>query len=580
MKRLIIIAGLVCLFFGLMSAMRPKAISNADDPPQSEHPEERRRPNVILISLDTLRPDHLGCYGYSRKTSPNLDRLARSGVVFKTSRSQAPWTLPSHMSLFTSMLPSHNRVEDLNEVLSDNLRTFPELLKAAGYETTAIVNNGQMKKHWGFGRGFNNWKDFEVDTPAGNCESITNHAMEWLATNSKSESPFFLFLHYFDVHEPYQAPEKYREQFGVKVTGPETRQIMWGARTPDRDLTDQEKRYVIDAYDAEIAWLDTELGRLFESVPENTLIVVFSDHGEAFDEHGWTLHGATLYEEDVRTLLIMNGKGIEPAEIETPVMLMDVAPTVLDICGVRVPEQFEGLSLKPLTQGRALPERVILSETKRVIEGTFSRSIIAGNRKLVWSFPDNYSMFQLPDESVPLSKEDALRTMMSDWNAENGFALITAAGEGRFEARITSPPGSLLLFLPIGFEAGRDHFLPSDNGGGLHWIAYTNRQTKFMYLEFADGTKEIEIDCLMNDERKVESVFLSATEHPLTLPFRWNLADSSNNRWDSRTAAERFSKPGFYVQKFLSQKPSIVKPKGGRLDAKTLQKLKSLGYLQ
>ncbi|MDA0839383.1 MAG: sulfatase [Planctomycetota bacterium] len=580
MKRGIIIVGLVFLVFSLISVIRPKPISNSDDPSPSERPAENSHPNVILISLDTLRPDHLGCYGYSRETSPNLDRLARSGVVFKTARSQAPWTLPSHMSLFTSMLPSHNRVEDLNEVLSASLQTLPELMKAAGYETAAVVNNGQMKKHWGFDRGFNSWQEFEVDTPEGNCESITRHAMDWLATNSNSESPFFLFLHYFDVHEPYQAPDKYRERFGVKVTGPETRQIMWRSRTPAQDMTDQEKRAVIDAYDAEIAWLDAELGRLFEVVPDNTLVVVFSDHGEAFDEHGWTLHGATLYEEEIRTLLIMSGKKIEPDEIETPVMLMDVAPTILEMCGVQVPSQFEGMSLKPITQGRTMPERAVLSETKRVLEGKFSRSILAGNRKLVWSFPDHYSVYELPDETDRPSQEDALRTMMSNWNAENGFALITATGEGRFEARITAPPGSLLLFLPIDFEAGRDHFMPSENGSGLHWIAYTNGKPKFMYLEIADSTKEIEIDCLVNDERKVESVFLPAGENPSTVPFRWNPVGGSSSRWDSRTVAEWFPKPGFYVQKFLPQKPAGVKPKGGRLDAKTIQKLKSLGYLQ
>ena len=581
MKRGIIIVGLGLLVFGLMSVMRPKTISNSDRPPVPQTPGYSQ-PNVILISLDTLRPDHLGCYGYPRETSPNLDRLARSGVVFKTARSQAPWTLPSHMSLFTSMLPSHNRVEDLNEVLSSKLRTLPEALTAAGYETAAIVNNGQMKQHWGFGRGFNKWREFEVDTPEGNCESITGHAVDWLGANKNenSDSPFFLFLHYFDVHEPYHAPAKFREQFGVEVTGPETRQIMWRARTPARDLTEQEKRSAIDAYDAEIAWLDAELGRLFKAVPENTLVVVFSDHGEAFDEHGWTLHGATLHEEEIRTALIMSGPGIEPSEIKTPVMLMDVAPTILEICEIGVPFQFEGLSLMPAIQGGKLPERLSLSETKRVIEGRFSRTIIAGNRKLIWEFPDSLAVYELPAETEPLPGEEALGKMMSEWNSENGFALITAAGKGRFEARLTAPPDSLLLFLPIGFETGRDHFMPSENGSGLHWIAYLSEHPKFMYIEFDDGTKEIEIDCLVKDEREREMIFLPGGEHPDSVPFRWNLAAVTSDSWEGKKVGQRMPKPGFHIQKFRPARTSTVKPKGGRLDAKTIQKLKSLGYLR
>jgi arylsulfatase A-like enzyme len=264
-------------------------------PPGSADPEKHPRPNVLLISLDTLRPDHLGCYGYGKGTSPNLDRFAKQALVFTNCRSQAPWTLPSHISLFTSMLPSTNGVDNLNKVLPPEIPTLAQLLREEGYRTAALVNNGQMRKHWGFARGFDTWHEFEVDTPAGSCANITRAALTWLGVR-EAAAPFFLFLHYYDTHDPYDAPEPYRKQMGTTLTGAQARKLCFRHRTPQRPITD--KALLADlmaAYDAEIAWLDHELGKLLDAVPPNTLVVIFSDHGEAFEEHGWLLHGATLY---------------------------------------------------------------------------------------------------------------------------------------------------------------------------------------------------------------------------------------------------------------------------------------------
>src|SRR5207244_4424764 len=143
-------------------------------------PRKVARPNVVLISLDTLRPDHLGCYGYDKPTSPNRDAFARRSVVFTSCRAQAPWTLPSHMSLFTSMLPTSNGVDNLNKVLPPEIPTLAQLLREEGYHTAALVNNGQMRKHWGLGRGFETWREFAVDTPAGDCVNLTREALAWL----------------------------------------------------------------------------------------------------------------------------------------------------------------------------------------------------------------------------------------------------------------------------------------------------------------------------------------------------------------------------------------------------------------
>src|SRR5262249_10035365 len=220
--------------------------------PAPAPPAAPSRPSVVLISLDTLRADHLGCFGYSRPTSPNLDRFARGCVRFADCRSQAPWTLPSHMALFTSMLPSQNGVDNLNKVLPEEVPTLPQLLRAAGYRTAALVNNGQMKPHWGFARGFETWREFEVDTPAGSCEDVTAEAVAWLKSDAAA-APFFLFLHYYDPHDPYAAPEAYRRQAGTTLTGPEARRLCFAHRGPDRPLPDPALLPDLTAaYDAEI----------------------------------------------------------------------------------------------------------------------------------------------------------------------------------------------------------------------------------------------------------------------------------------------------------------------------------------
>src|SRR4051794_7679516 len=162
---LLLLAG--ALVVAVLGCSRERPMGQRDPPPKVA------RPNVLLISLDTLRPDHIGCYGYSKPTSPNLDHFAARAIRFTNCRAQAPWTLPSHMSLFTSMLPSQNGVDNLNKVLPADVTTLAALMSEAGYMTAALVNNGQMRAHWGFDRGFQTWREFAVDTPEGHCETIT-----------------------------------------------------------------------------------------------------------------------------------------------------------------------------------------------------------------------------------------------------------------------------------------------------------------------------------------------------------------------------------------------------------------------
>lgn len=556
--------------------------------PHTPQPQPTSRPNVLLVSLDTLRPDHLGCYGYPRPTSPNLDRFAAHGIRFSNCRAQATWTLPSHMSLFTSMLPSHNGVDNLNKVLPEEVPTLARLLRDEGYRTAALVNNGQMRAHWGFSRGFDTWREFEVDTPAGNCEAITAEAVDWLRSAREAE-PFFLFLHYYDTHDPYAAPESYRQKMGTMLTGPEARTLCFRHRFPDRPLARARLDDLLSAYDAEIAWLDHELGKLLDAVPPNTLVVIFSDHGEAFKEHGWTLHGASLYEEEVRVPLLLRlpDKTAQPAVIGESVMLLDVAPTILARCGIRPPLSFQGKDLCPLWDGRGLRPRLVPAESKAVLEGRLSLSVVLFPLKAIYSpLEGRFELYRLPDEQKSLAETDraaaeALFKPLRGWMEGEQFWLIHAAGEGDYEATIALPEGRFGLFIPVGLDEARDRFEVLDEGRALRWHVYPARadRPKALFLQPADPASALRVDLRINGERSREAVFIGKEgKHPDALPalVKADVAPVSPVI-EKPFKAER---PGFYV--FFHQaegsrtRPGQVAP----LDEQTLWQLRSLGYLQ
>ena len=556
--------------------------------PPRNGPAPQARPNIVLISLDTLRPDHLGCYGYSRDTSPNIDRLARDGVLFRRCWSQAPWTLPSHMSLFTSMLPSHNGVEDLNQALPEDIPLLAQILQENGYQTAAIVNNGQMKPHWGFSRGFDLWREFPVDTPEGDCENITEAALTWL--DSETQKPFFLFLHYFDVHEPYEAAKPFREQLGVTLTGPQTRRIMWEARLPEKGFgRPEQKEQVIRAYDAEIAWMDSQLGRLFERIPTDSLVVLFSDHGEAFEEHGWTLHGAALYEEEVRTALVMRFPGDQSGGkgIEAPVMLLDVAPTILAACGIARPDHYEGENLLPVVAGDSLPVRPIMSETKRVLEGTVRKMVMLHPWKLIYSlFDGSTELYRIPEEQTELSEIEAPRTevlsrLVRNWVSEEHFLMVYAKGKGRYEATVQPRGGKLSVFIPINCEMGRDNLDLFPEGKGLRWTAYPRGETKALYVEVAPDVGELSLDFTISEEKRRDLVFLDPSgSNPETLPFAVRFGGDRSGRSPVITEPFEPKQDGVHVVRYGKRTGASRTASPIQLDAETLRQLRSLGYVQ
>jgi arylsulfatase A-like enzyme len=315
--------------------------------------------NVILISIDTLRPDRLGCYGHDRDTSPAIDDLAAGGARFTDVTAASPWTLPSHASMLTGMYASRHGVKSHLHRLHDEIPTLATLLAARGFHTMAVVNYQNLTSRFGLDRGFESFSyvsEFS-DTRDPNRtiqnrgEEIVDQALAWL--EDRDDRPFFLFLHFYDVHTDLTPAPRFRDLFVQPYAGPitgATRQLA-ALRRAGTTISEADVQHLFDLYDAEIRQLDEQIGRLVrylgeEGSREETLIILTSDHGEEFQEHGSLLHGRTYYQEVIAIPLLLNGPGVPAGlTVQEPVHLVDVAPTLLRLLGLPAPSNGDGVDL-------------------------------------------------------------------------------------------------------------------------------------------------------------------------------------------------------------------------------------------
>ena len=376
------------------------------------------RPNVLLISIDTLRPDHLTCYGYGRDTTPFLDSLAKRGVVFENAFAQASWTLPSHMSLMTSTYPHTHRVEDEDRTLPAGIPTLAEALDGAGYRTIGFVTWIYLSARFGFGRGFDRYEEI---LPSGALDDALEHAANaddvvtkvigsWDPTVEK-ETPFFLFLHFFDPHLNYSPPIEYARAFGDSLVDGRLgrydylKTYIKGLHPEPPPVPEAVLRGALSLYDAEIRFVDDQLRRLFvhldsEGLLENTIIIVTSDHGEEFGEHG-SLEGHqwTLYDEVLRVPLIV----VFPESTPFPtggsgrwtqlVQSLDIAPTILDVVGIERPASFEGRSFRALFQNPERWEEASLAQIRRFNQ---KWSLRTPTHKLIFTQDTRTNRFGVP----------------------------------------------------------------------------------------------------------------------------------------------------------------------------------------
>lgn len=344
------------------------------------------RRNLILISVDTLRADRLGCYGYERPTSPTIDRLAREGTLFSDASAPSPWTLPSHASMFTGLYPRRNGVTGTRFTMPKDVATLAELLSKYGYATGGVVTNSLLTTN-GLDRGF----DFheEVDKGGPHPSATSRRGIEWLQGRDRKR-PFFLLLHYIDPHADYGTLEGVRDQFVEPYDGPVRgkSEELYAFVEGRLKLDEADGRHLSNLYDGAIRQLDGELEEILtyldgEGLFEDTLLVLTSDHGEEFLDHGGVLHGLTHFDEVARVPFILRGPGIEAGRrIETPVSLVDLVPTCLGELGFPIPKNLDGLNLRPLLRGTGeLPRRRIYFEAD--LDGSLAGSMIKGKDRAV-----------------------------------------------------------------------------------------------------------------------------------------------------------------------------------------------------
>jgi arylsulfatase A-like enzyme len=307
--------------------------------------DDRSLPNLILVVADTLRADALGCYGAERPVSPNIDALAARGVRYADVMSAATWTLPSHVSLLSSLHATEHGVQAMERV-PEELLSLPKVLRRAGYETLAVTEGIFVTPKFGLDQGFDR---FQVSP--WNAETTFGRALDALPEHG----PFFLYLHSYQPHAPFVSVKRWRERWVGPYEGRLTLPIENGEWDRlEGGPTPEDLRYIRQLYDAEVAFVDEQVGRLIAALEErglaqDTVIALTSDHGESFSERGIWGHGTSAFQEQLRVPLIVHAPGrLEGGlVIEDTVHAVDVAPTLLRAAGLDPPRDWSGLALEP-----------------------------------------------------------------------------------------------------------------------------------------------------------------------------------------------------------------------------------------
>ena len=367
-----------------------------------------RRPHVLVYLVDTLRADRLGCYGYDRPISPNIDRFADRSSLFLNAIGQSSWTKASVGSIFTGLWPPAHGAIGWKHKLTDEIVTLAEYLQTGGYQTAAFVTNPNVVQAFGFTQGFDEFTR-KLRRPS---DQVNEMVFEWLGGRDL-ERPFLLYVHTMDPHAPYAPPEPYRSRFATDADQMPNWQPRW--RWPMEALP-----YLSNLYDAEIAFNDDSFGKLLafledEEIYDDTLIILASDHGEEFKEHGRWRHGANLHAVTLNFPLIVKFPDQRlGTRVEEAVQHIDLLPTILGSAGRAIPDHLEGRDLAALTKvgssaaGPASPE---IYSHLRLGRGALNHSVVSGSWKLIRRLGDSgweLSLFDWqedPDEGRDLAPE-------------------------------------------------------------------------------------------------------------------------------------------------------------------------------
>jgi arylsulfatase A-like enzyme len=395
-------------------------------------PRATEFPDIVFISVDSLRYDHLGCYGYKKATSPTIDRIASEGVRFENAVSTTSWTLPSHAAMFTGLYDATHGVTDHSHRLRDGFVTLAESLNNAGYLTAGFYGGPYLHPTFGLDQGFDtytscmttvpdDYSDDEVRESALSAMSRSHEDITGPRTREEvgqwlqgiDGKPFFLFLHMWDVHYDYIPPEPYVAMFDPDYGGDLDGRNFLANKSIRPDMPARDLQHLLALYDGEIRFTDDTLGEIFSMLEKggrfaDALIVITADHGEEFLEHDGKGHGYTLFDEVIRVPLIFRWPGHLPdgRVVEDQVRLIDLLPTILALAGVDHEPVIQGRDLSPLLLGDAMmPEPTLMELTRFGGDMTALRSnqhklISFGNRRFL-----HFDLEADPLELNPLTQD-------------------------------------------------------------------------------------------------------------------------------------------------------------------------------
>jgi len=435
-------------------------------PGRSATPE---RPNVLLVAVDTLRADRIGAYGGNPDLCPRIDRLAREGVLFAHAFSHAPWTLPAFASLMTSLPPpahgAGGQVDDFHG-LPPGIPTLAERFQAEGYATGAIVNVDFLARPFGVTRGFAHldvraYEDNDNLRPAG---ATTDAALAYLREHR--DGAFFLMVHYFDPHAEYRPPPAFRRRFAAPEDREDdrfrfgTRRQVVERRSGRLELRAPDIERAEKLYDGEAAYVDEQVGRLLDALAElslatRTLVVFTADHGEEFLDHGDWEHGHTLYDELLRSPLLVRQEGrLLPRRVEAAVGHVDVAPTILALCGLEACATFQGRDLSSAIRGENLPPARLLAfgnfwgpPLASLREGEYQLILAPDGRRQLYRWTSD------PEERLDLAAGEV--HLADELQAKLERARIDAAAAGRGPGpRVRLSSEEIRRLSAVGYSGG------------------------------------------------------------------------------------------------------------------------------
>jgi arylsulfatase A-like enzyme len=393
--------------------------------------EHDPRPNIIIISIDTMRADHLGCYGYDRNTSPTIDSLAAAGIRYSRCQAQAPHTLPAHSTIWTGLSVASHGAGTRNNItyaLDPALPNIATVLGDAGYITLGMVNVAILSNDNGFATGFDyySWNE----NGAGRAGETVDEYLKWIDENAGNPKPVFCFMHLFDVHSPYDPPSPFDSLFSP---GGDEGIVGWRHDSLTNVVLNPEDRdHLVDMYDGEIAWVDSQLSRLFSELrarglDDNTLIVITADHGEEFLEHGGWGHSHALWQEILHVPLIICGPGIQAGLVDTLTAgQFDILPTICGYLSIASPPNLDGVNLLdsvPRSADRSIPSsRVGMDKVFQWgVEGEEGLvSVLTGNTKAIMDFvsgqPESmYDLLSDPGEQNPMEISPEMTELLDNY---------------------------------------------------------------------------------------------------------------------------------------------------------------------